>query len=177
MDVFKRCSCLLILLGVLLAAPLAAQDLPAFEVDAVSVRGDEPGLMRLDVYTKVTHALLNFTNVQTGYRATYQVSLDVYRVDERGRQQSFMANRVWDRTIPVREYAATVSDQIADRTTQSLDLPPGRYLLQFRLEDGTTRRSYSREVTTVVSSPPRTPGCSTPSDHPARQRRSPSRGT
>ncbi len=150
MDVLKRCLCLLILFGVLLVAPAGAQNLPAFEIDAVSVRGDEPGLARLDVYTKVSHALLNFTNVQSGYQAKYQVSLDVYRVDEKGRQQSFIANRVWDRTIPVREYAATVSDQLTDRTTQSLDLAAGRYLLQFRLEDGTTRRSYSQEVTTVV---------------------------
>lgn len=150
MDVLTRYSRLLALLAVLLATPVYAQDLPAFDIDAVSVRGSEAGLSRLDVYTKVSHALLNFTNVQSGYQAKYQVSLDVYRVDDRGRQQSFVANRVWDRTLAVREYAATLSDKIVDRTTQSVDLPAGRYLLQFRLEDGTTRRSYTHEVTTLV---------------------------
>ncbi len=149
MDVLRRFA-LLLALAALCCPAAQAQELPAFDVDAVTVRGDAGGDSRLDVYTKVSHALLNFTNVATGYQARYQVSLDVYRVDARGRQQSFVANRVWDRTLAARDYAATRSDQLTDRTTQSLDLAPGRYLLQFRLEDGTTHRAYTQEVTTTV---------------------------
>jgi len=137
----------LLLAVVLVPLPAYAQE--AFEVDAVAVRGSSPVRPRLDVYARVPYALLNFTNVPSGYQARYTISLDVYAVDASNRQRQFIVSRSWDRTIPVASAALARSDA-SDRTTNALDVSPGRYLLVFQLEDGSTRRTYSREVAVQV---------------------------
>jgi GWxTD domain-containing protein len=140
---------LLLLLALVLVPVWPALAQEAFDVDAVAVRGASPVRPRLDVYARVPYALLNFTNVPGGFQARYTVSLDVYAVDARARQRQFIVSRSWDRTIPVASAALTRSGA-SDRTTNALDLSPGRYLLQFQLEDGSTRRTYTREVTVQV---------------------------
>jgi len=130
-----------------LALPARAQS--AFDVDAVTVRGSSPVRPRLDVYARVPYALLNFTNVPGGFQARYTVSLDVFAVDTRQRQRQFVVSRSWDRTVPVASLALTRTGA-SDRTTNALDLSPGQYLFQFQVEDGSTRRTYTREVTLQV---------------------------
>jgi GWxTD domain-containing protein len=141
-------ACLL-LAGLLLTLPLHAQDVP-LEVDAISVRGPSGTASRLDVYTKVSYGALTFRRAESGYRARYRVSLDVYRVSG-GRQGAYVRGKTWDRTVTASNYEATVEDRFHDRTTQALDLEPGRYLLQFAVEDDASSRRYAHEVTAIVA--------------------------
>ena len=122
----------------------------SFDVDAMTVRGAPPARPRLDVFARVPYAALNFTNVATGFQARYTMSVDVFAVDARGRQRQFIVSRSWERVLPVGSYAQARSSDAADLTTQALDLTPGRYLLQFQLEDGSTRRTTTREVQVQV---------------------------
>ncbi len=119
------------LLAFLAALALPAQAQNAFDVDAVTVRGSSPVRPRLDVYARVPHALLNFTSVPGGYQGRYTVSLDVFAVDARQRQRQFVVSRSWERTVPIA--SAALARTGSDRTTNALDLSPGRYLFQFLL--------------------------------------------
>ncbi len=144
--------CLWIGLALLVCGPAAAQEAAApFEVDAISVRAETGTQTRLDVYTKISYAALSFTRADAGFQARYSVTLGVYRVEAGGRQGAYVAGKTWDRTVTASSYDATIEDRFADKTTQSLSLAPGPYLLQFSVEDGASSRTYAHEVTTVVA--------------------------
>ena len=120
---------------------------PSFEVDAVAVRASEASAeTRLDVYTKIPYAKLRFTNMPDGFTARYEVTLEAYALDRKGRRQTLMASRLWDRTFLVTSYAGTQATELVDRTTQSLNLPPGRYELQVQLEDQVAEEVFVREM-------------------------------
>ena len=143
----------LLLLALLGPPATSAQpgEAPAFEVDAVAVRASETsGETRLDVYTKIPYARLRFTNMADGFMARYAVTLEAYAVDERGRRQNLVATRLWDRTFTATSYAGTQSSELVDRTTQSVALEPGRYLLEVQLEDEVASRPFVRELPVEV---------------------------
>ena len=129
--------------------PMAAQPrvTPSFEVDAVAVRASDSATeTRLDVYTKIPYAKLRFTNQPDGFTARYEVTLEAYAVDRKGRRQTLVASRLWDRTFAVTSYAGTQSTELVDRTTQSMNLTPGRYELQIQLEDQVADEVFVREM-------------------------------
>ena len=139
---------LLLLMAASLQA-LAAQPrtAPSFEVDAVAVRASQPSAeTRLDVYTKIPYAKLRFTNMPDGFTARYEVTLEAYAVDDRGRRQTLVASHLWDRTFSVTSYAGTQSIELVDRTTQSISLAPGRYDLQIQLDDQVADEVFVREM-------------------------------
>ncbi len=153
--------CLWIGLVLMTCGPALAQEAVApFEVDAISVRGDSGTQTRLDVYTKISYAALSFTRADAGFKAQYSVTLGIYRIERGGRQGAYVAGKTWDRTVSASNYDATIEDRFADRTTQSLSLAPGPYLLQFSVEDRSSSRTYAHEVTTVVADLSRSPSVS-----------------
>ena len=144
-----------IALALMLLCPPAASAqsgaAPSFEVDAVAVRESaSSGEARLDVYTKIPYAKLRFTSAADGFTARYEVTLEAYEVDERGRRQNLIATRLWDRTFTATSYAGTQSAELVDRTTQSVALEPGRYLLEVQLEDQVASRAFVRELPVEV---------------------------
>lgn len=125
--------------------------LPEFEVDAINARSDEGrGLTRLDVYTKVPYSKLRFLNSANGFTARYEVTTEVFPLDQRGRRQNLALTRIWESSAVVNTFAATRSDQLFDHTTHSLDLEPGAYILSVKLEDADTKESFVKEVPVVV---------------------------
>ncbi len=123
---------------------------PEFDVDAVSVRGNSSEATRLDVYTKIPYANLLFIHAPTGFTARYNVTAEVYTLNERNRAQNLVQTRIWEQTVQVTTFAQTQTDQLFDRTLQTLDLTPGRYMLQVQLEDQVTRRTFVRELPVEV---------------------------
>ncbi len=121
------------LLGLLLAMPGWAQAQsasdglpPEFEVNAVSVRGEaEPGLTRVDIYTKVPYARLRFINTANGFTANYEVTAEVFALDDQGRMENLALTRIWESKAIVNTFVATQSLQLYDRSLHSVDLPPG----------------------------------------------------
>ncbi|NBC15866.1 MAG: GWxTD domain-containing protein [Bacteroidetes bacterium] len=138
----------LLLAGIVHEAQAQASEAPPeFEVSAVSVRGDAPeGLTRVDIYTKVPYARLQFLNTANGFTATYEVTAEVFALDDQGRPEGLTTTSIWESRVVVGTFVATQSDQFFDRTLHSIDLAPGRYTLQVKLEDQDTNEAFVREV-------------------------------
>ena len=125
----------------------AQENAPEFEVDAISVRADSSTTFtRLDVYTKLPYTSLRFINTPSGFTARYGVTLEVHEYGEERRTRNLIQNRFWEQTVVVDEFARTQMSQLFDRTIQSIELLPGRYLLQFQVEDQATNETYVREL-------------------------------
>ena len=130
------CCCLV--LGLLAVGPsgLVAQEVPEFEVDAISVRNDETyAQTRLDIYIKIPYSHLDFINTANGFRATYEVEAEVFELDERDRPGNLLQAPIWEHTATATAFALTQSDQTFDHTTHSLSLAPGRYLIECTVTD------------------------------------------
>ena len=120
---------------------------PSFEVDAVAVRASEPTAeTRLDVYTKIPYAKLRFTSTSDGFEAQYEVTVEAYALDGKGRRQTLVSSSLWDRTFKVTSYAGTQATELVDRTTQSMNLAPGRYELHVQLDDQVADEVFVREM-------------------------------
>ncbi len=143
---------LLVLLGFLgmisgVQAQVAYQ--PEFDLDVVSQRSTD-GSSQVDIYTAIPYSNLRFRSVSAGFEAKYTVTVEIFRVDERGRQLGLIANRSWERDVNVTTYNETQVDTI-DRATQSLSVEPGRYAVEVQVEDGASRRSFVREMAVAVN--------------------------
>ncbi|MDX1548610.1 MAG: GWxTD domain-containing protein [Rhodothermales bacterium] len=145
-----------LLLGLMLAlVPLALHaqgGMPAFEVDAVSLReGDAANQSRLELYTRIPYTNLTFLNTTDGFTASYEVEAEVHRLDDRGRPEALVETSIWENTVSVGAYALTTSGQTFDHTTHALALPPGRYLIEFQLTDRhAEERTYVQNVPVEV---------------------------
>lgn len=128
------------------------QPVPAFELEAVSMRGDAPGTSRVDLYTKIPYSRLQFISQSSGFIARYEVMAEVYEVDARGNTQGVVLSRIWDRNVPpVRSYAQTQADSLFDMTTYSeTDLPPGRYMLEVQIEDKVASTTFIQKMALEV---------------------------
>ena len=145
------CCCLC--LGLLVAGPssLSAQEVPEFEVDAISVRNDAAfALTRLDIFTKIPYSHLDFINTANGFRAAYEVEAEVYELDDRDRPGNLVQAPIWEHTAFATAFAHTQSDQTADYTTHSLNLAPGRYRIECTVTDENSQESSLREMVVEV---------------------------
>ncbi|MBE2185155.1 MAG: GWxTD domain-containing protein [Rhodothermales bacterium] len=136
-----------------LALATLALVLPArAQVDAelISVRSEQPGRTRLDVYLRVPHSGLTFTNVPSGFQARYNVTATLFSADRRGRPVGRVASRTWNRDVAATAYAVTRSNGMADRSYQAFDVPPGAYVVRLELEDEATHRTVTRQIVHTV---------------------------
>ena len=142
---------LALLVGVLTSGTSRAQSAyqPEFDVDVVSVRGDK-GRPALDIYTAIPYSNLRFRARTGGFEADYTVAVEVHRVNSDGDRQGLVHARSWEREVSVGEYAATQSHERLDKALQSLPVTPGRYAIEVQVEDGASRRTFSRETALVV---------------------------
>lgn len=134
------------------ASPGAAQSVfqPEFDAEAVAFRAQESTATRLDVYTRVPYRSLRFVRRGDGFAGRYTVTASVYRTDDRGRAERLVLSRSWDRTVNVASYDASQDDTRADLAVQALDVPPGRYAVTLELRDGTSSRTFARELSVEV---------------------------
>jgi len=136
---------LLALVALAPAGAVQAQSAEVFELDAVAFRanaGDQP---RLDVYTKVPFRSLRFIRRDNGFAGQYVITATVHRAGRNDRPQAVVMSRSWERRVTAPTYAVTQADTLADVAAHSLDLPPGRYVVQVRLEDGVSNQSSVRQ--------------------------------
>jgi len=124
---------------------------PSFEVDAVSARAnDAPDESRLDVYTRVPYSSLQFITSGEGFEARYSISIEVHELRDDSRAGNLVQTRMWEQAVPAPDFAKTQTDQLYDRTIQSLDLEPGKYLLQFQIDDQNSSESFFEELAVNV---------------------------
>ena len=134
-----------------LSMPGYGQDAPEFNIDVVSLKSDRASVeSRLDLYTRIPYAQLRFLNTSEGFTASYQVSADIIELDSQGKRANHVQSPIWDRTVRVTNYADTQAGEQYDFTTQSLTLPPGRYLIEIQIEDKSSSESYVNEISVEV---------------------------
>lgn len=127
------------------------EDSPEFEVDAISARSSSgEGLTRVDLYVQIPYEQLSFINTSEGFRAQYDVTVEVATLDDRNRPTQLVQTRIWERTVTTATFISTRSGQLFDYSTQSVELSPGRYLLTFQVEDQETSETFVREVAVQV---------------------------
>ncbi len=121
----------------------AQSTIPEFEVDIAQLRGtDGAEQTRVDLYTKIPHSRLRFINTSDGFASSYQTSAQIVAIDESGRRRNVVQNPLWDRTVKVNSYNETLRDDAFDHTTYAVYLDPGKYIVEFQLEDQSSRESF-----------------------------------
>lgn len=141
-----RVLMLSVLALVLLAPEAHAQaPVPVFQADAVAVLDAQTDAPRLDLYTRIAYRDLRFVTSPSGFTGRYAITADVYEVDDEGRPGNLVQNPIYERTVAVPTYAETQRADRFDKTTHSLELAPGSYLVQLHLEDAETRESFVLE--------------------------------
>ena len=135
----------LLLAMVVLAPASLAQSTDAFDLDAVAFRsmaGDQP---RLDIYTKVPYRSLRFLRRDDGFAGQYVITATVHRAGRNDRPQAVVVSRAWNRRIITPTYEDTQTDSLADFAAHAVSVPPGRYVVQVRVEDGVSNQSFARQ--------------------------------
>ena len=144
---------LALVFGGWLAAPVpgAGQSARLLEVDAVTVRGRaESGASRVDLYTRLPWSALQFLAEGNGFRAHYEVTIEVHELEDEDRAGNLVQTRVFEQRVQVDDYAQTQASTLFDRTIQSLELLPGRYLIEFQVEDRNSSRRYAQKQPVLV---------------------------
>jgi GWxTD domain-containing protein len=110
---------------------------PSFEFDAINLRGDKPGLSRIDIYIKVPNDELVFVKDDSGrFRARYEVSLVILDRDD-----FQMDGKIWKEEVYADNFDATNSRKRFHLTSATFSLPPEKYKITIGLTDletGTT---------------------------------------
>lgn len=132
---------------------LAAQSLPAFDLDAVTMPEASSLEGRVDVYTRIPYSSLQFISQGGEFIAQYTVLAELYSVDEKGNQQGVVLSRIWERDVPaVKEFHQTL-EPTYDYTTHSISgLAPGTYILEVQLEDNYASASFLRQLPVQIRS-------------------------
>lgn len=158
----KRCARgligLLLMLGLawcttldLLAQEPDASTTPEFMVDAISSRGASlSSQTKVDLYTRIPYTHLSFINTPEGFTARYDVMVEAIVLDDEDHRKNLVQTRIWESKVQVDAYAATQREEFVDFTTQSLNLDPGRYILEFQLEDEVSGQTFVRELVIAV---------------------------
>ncbi len=141
----------LVAIGSPLAVAQAAYT-PAFDVEVATRRAETASgpASRLDVYTAVPNTSLRFLAREAGFEASYAVTVEVYALGDDGEQQSLVVSRTFERDVTAEAYDDTQDSDREDRAVQSLEVGPGRYVVEVAIEDGSSGRTLSREVGHVV---------------------------
>ncbi len=124
---------------------------PHFEVDAVSARAnDGSNESRLDVYTRIPYSSLQFITAGDGFEARYSIAVEVHELDDGSKAGNLVLTRMWEQAVQASDFAQTQTDQLYDRTIQSLELVPGKYLIQFQIDDQNSNEPYFEELAVNV---------------------------
>lgn len=115
-------------------------------VDVISVREDaDLTASRLDVFTAIPYSYLRFLKRGDAFSAGYEVTAEIYEIDNDNKKQRMVENRAWKGEVDAYQFAATQSAQNIAQASHSIVLRPGRYLLEIKLEDEASEESYSHE--------------------------------
>lgn len=138
----------LVLIALLMGAgALGARAQEYFLADAVGVRAaEESEQTRVDLYTKIPYKHLHFIRRGDEFEARYQVTADVYLLSDENKPVRLAESRIWDRRVTTPSYDATRAKRLYDPTTQSVQLPPGNYVVRFQIEEPNVEGRYVREV-------------------------------
>ncbi len=134
---------LLLLLAFVPGARIAAAQASGliFDAEIEARRSPSQEEARLTLHTRVPFGGLSFLSLQEGFSAAYDIEVDVFEADEKGRPGELVLNRLIRREVPpIEEFNRTLSDTLYDISQHLLgSLRSGSYIMSVRVEDGNTR--------------------------------------
>ncbi|MBL7978894.1 MAG: GWxTD domain-containing protein [Bacteroidetes Order II. Incertae sedis bacterium] len=145
-----RNALLFVLLAPVLAVTSTAQSVPEFDVDYVSTRTNRTDRTKVDFFTKIALNQLKFLSRSGQFVGQYEVTTEVFETNSKGQAIRKVLSNNWDRTVQIKNYAETQSDQIFDLTTNSLELQPGSMMGQVTIEDKNSGKTFVREFALLV---------------------------
>ena len=126
------------------------------QIDLAQFKSDRENLNRLEIYYRIFNNLLQFVKEGEEFAAAYEVSVSVHNDD--GRQVNAVSR---SKNFTVSSYEKTVSDKDFRTSQFNLLLAPGKYKIDFALNDrnteGTVRKSLKVNLEKYDNS---TPQCS-----------------
>ncbi|MBN8587761.1 MAG: GWxTD domain-containing protein [Rhodothermia bacterium] len=148
-----RNTVLLVLLKVALSASVYAQSVPEFDVDYVSTRNSRNNdRTRVDFFTKIALNQLKFISRGGQFIAFYEVTTEVFETNGKGQASRKVLSANWERTVSIKNYSETQSDQIFDLATNSVEIQPGNLIGQVTIEDKNSGKTFTREFSLLVRS-------------------------
>lgn len=124
--------------------------LPRFDINAVSLLSDEPGLTRVIAYIEIPYENLQFLRSSRGYEANYEVDLSVLAGPNESSPR--VRNEIWRSTVIVSTFKQTNSRERFDISETSVQLKPGRYTMVATVTDLETRKKKKATRTLQVPS-------------------------
>ena len=112
--------------------PQVFPDLPQFYVDALAFAGDE-GKARLDLYVEVPYEALRFTKEDDVFRASYEVTVDIY-----DSSSQLLDDHWWTEKIETATYDESVAPTIGNLSERTFHLAPGAYEVGVQIKDHET---------------------------------------
>ncbi len=148
---WRKGGCLLV--GVLMLAVTSyAQTEVPFQLEVINVPASAPpGQTRVDLYVAVPFQTLQFLQADQGFRATYSLLVEIYRL-EGAAQRQFVRRASWQQHVAVADFGATRRRGAEDLSMHTFYLAPGRYVFTVQLEDQATRRLITRTLEVRVRS-------------------------
>ncbi len=119
--------------------PLAG--LPEFQFDVVNINSHLPERSCLNFYIEIAYDDLQFVKNDSGFTAVYEISIAINSNDEEQ-----VAGSAWHRTLLVKEYETTNSQNLYDFSAASYHVPPGNYEVTIRLVDNDTRQEFIQKM-------------------------------
>ncbi len=112
------------------------EEVPPYDIDAISFATNSPNISRLDVFIRVPYENLAFIKQDGGYRAAYEMTIDI--LDSTGR---LFNEKLWTEEVRVETFEQSVSPQAYSLVQRTFEVPPGQYSIVTIMQDRETRQN------------------------------------
>jgi GWxTD domain-containing protein len=107
-----------------------------FTIDAISFASTTTSLSRIDVYVRVPFEHLAFLKKDDGYRASYEVTIDI--LDSAG---SLLNEKLWTEEVKAGTFDETVGSHGYSLVQRSFEVSPGIYSVTVNVRDSEKREN------------------------------------
>jgi GWxTD domain-containing protein len=127
--------------------PSGGIEIPEFSFDALSFASNDSTHSRLDVYVHVPYDVLRFVAFNGGYRAQYEVTVNVLTEENEA-----VAEKTWTEDVRHATYEETEKRAAYNLTQRSFDLLPGSYVLRVQVHDNESKKTATVVRKAIVDS-------------------------
>jgi GWxTD domain-containing protein len=117
-------------------AEAPADDVPAYQIDAISFAALNSPLSRLDVFAQVSYEDLSFVKNDDRYTASYEMMVSLYDSTDQ-----LVNEKLWTEDVKAATFDESVSSQAYSLTQRVFEIPPGIYKIVSVLRDMESRVS------------------------------------
>jgi GWxTD domain-containing protein len=128
------------------------EEIPPYNIDAISFASSTSKQSRIDVFVQVPYEKLAFVRKDNGYRASYEMTIDV--LDSTGR---LVNEKLWTEEVNAESFEQSISPTAYSLVQRMFEVPAGAYSVVTIMRDNETRESQRLQraltVTDYAASP------------------------